>query len=331
MGGVAGKEEAPTGPFNVYGQAIDETNRMPKNPNQRPQPEQKAPLSTARVESSIPKGGTDGTWTYPSPQMFFNALQRKKKGDGVVEADMEVVIAVHNNVNERTWRQLLQWENQIGPGGRLLKFVGKPHDISPKARLKQLLGYGLPFDRHDWFIQRGDTIQRYVIDFYHVEANSSMDQIPGLHDTDAVRSIDVDVRPAIDDVSSLLLRLKNSFQRTGRTLIQDKSPEDVEAGREVIQKAIKPQDEDVLRFLNERCAGQVAALVECKKEDCSKEYIGANFCLGSILCPSLSQKLLAALKDREGDAEAVLQEMSMCIQNSGIAQKMLALNPPEEK
>ena len=40
---------------------------------------QLVPLSTKREESSIPKGGAGGTWLYPSPQMFFNALLRKGK------------------------------------------------------------------------------------------------------------------------------------------------------------------------------------------------------------------------------------------------------------
>jgi hypothetical protein len=30
--------------------------------------------------SSIPKGGAEGTWTYPCPQMFFNSLQHEMQG-----------------------------------------------------------------------------------------------------------------------------------------------------------------------------------------------------------------------------------------------------------
>ena len=72
---------------------------MPATPNQLPWPGQHKPLSTERAVSNIPKGGTGGraTWVFPSPQMFFNALQRKGKGDDVVEEDMELVISVHNS------------------------------------------------------------------------------------------------------------------------------------------------------------------------------------------------------------------------------------------
>jgi cytochrome c heme-lyase len=80
--------------YNVYGQRIDGNqncpsaanplaklqgsdlldpkNNMPLEPNQQPCPGQRVPLSTERLQSNIPKGGTDATWLYPSPQMFFN-------------------------------------------------------------------------------------------------------------------------------------------------------------------------------------------------------------------------------------------------------------------
>ena len=66
--------------YNVYSERIDPRNRVPIGTN-RPgiSPQQSVPLSTGRVTSTIPKGGTDATWTYPSPQMFYNALQRKGK------------------------------------------------------------------------------------------------------------------------------------------------------------------------------------------------------------------------------------------------------------
>jgi len=51
---------------------LDPQNNMPLAPNQRPCPGQRKLLSTERIESNIPKGGTSETWVYPSPQMFFN-------------------------------------------------------------------------------------------------------------------------------------------------------------------------------------------------------------------------------------------------------------------
>ena len=55
---------------------IDPRNMMPP-PNQTPSTDQPFQLNTVRQSSSIPKDGTDGTWLYPSEQMFWNAMIRK--------------------------------------------------------------------------------------------------------------------------------------------------------------------------------------------------------------------------------------------------------------
>ena len=142
--------------FNVYSQKIDTVNNMPSTANPPPAPNQTKKLPTERVQSTIPKGGTEaGTWSYPSPQMFWNALVRKDKTDGADEEDMESVIAIHNNMNENTWTQIMAWENfhpteGAGREPKLLRFAGKPADLSPKARLKVAFGHSAPFDRHDW-------------------------------------------------------------------------------------------------------------------------------------------------------------------------------------
>lgn len=74
--------------YNVYNEVIsgevvgqdspedllDPRNNMPLQANQKPCPGQKELLSTERIRSNIPKGGTDSTWIYPSPQMFYNGM-----------------------------------------------------------------------------------------------------------------------------------------------------------------------------------------------------------------------------------------------------------------
>ena len=87
--------------------------------------------------------------------MFYNAMQRK--GWSPREEDMRSVLAIHNAVNEQTWKEVLKWEDlhrdECGQP-RLVRFQGRPTDYSPKARLRSLLGYQLPFDRHDWVVDR---------------------------------------------------------------------------------------------------------------------------------------------------------------------------------
>ena len=68
---VAAAEASPLS--GLPGQdVLDPKNNMPLEPNQQPCPGQKRLLSTERQASNIPKGGTESTWVYPSPQMFFN-------------------------------------------------------------------------------------------------------------------------------------------------------------------------------------------------------------------------------------------------------------------
>jgi hypothetical protein len=55
-----------------YSAVLDPKNNMPVVPNQMPAVGQRQLLSTEREQSTIPKGGTDGTWAYPSAQMFYN-------------------------------------------------------------------------------------------------------------------------------------------------------------------------------------------------------------------------------------------------------------------
>jgi cytochrome c heme-lyase len=62
------------------GDDVNPYNLIPRL-SQEPAPGQPYPLSTAREHSTIPKAGSkEGeTWTYPSEQMFFNAMLGKAR------------------------------------------------------------------------------------------------------------------------------------------------------------------------------------------------------------------------------------------------------------
>ena len=68
----SGAQQSPMLRSLLASAKLDPRNNMPLEPNQRPWPGQEKPISTERIVSTIPKGGTDGTWVYPSPQMFYN-------------------------------------------------------------------------------------------------------------------------------------------------------------------------------------------------------------------------------------------------------------------
>jgi len=294
--------------YNVYSQKIDPTNQMPTNANQLPAEGQAVPLSVERVSSTIPKGGTDNeTWTYPSPQMFWNALVRKNKTEGASEKDIDDVIAVHNNMNENTWQQVLAWEKIHAPPppisssspsssssssitGRepkLLRFLGRPHDLSPKAQLKHLFGHPLPFDRHDWIVDRGGKEVRYVIDYYHDESQVGKDIRPKhLLDAESIQSISVDVRPALDSVSAFI----DLFVRMPALLLRDATtynpppffaPPPMLKAQQLKHKRINQQWQQI----KQTCAEEEKALSACESEaSCAKASIALNKKMALVVC-----------------------------------------------
>jgi len=195
---------------------------------QTPQPNQRLPLSTHRLESSIPSrsinansnppahqikipklnendenSGSNDTdnnkWVYPSEQQVFNAMKRKG-WKGIEEESIPSFLQIHNSVNERSWKEVRKWEEQVyantnnhstvsggngnGNNIELVRFEGRPKDLSPKAWfLSTFLSQDKPFDRHDWYISNNKQEEkRYILDFY-MEGNSF---------------VDIDVRPALD-------------------------------------------------------------------------------------------------------------------------------------
>ncbi|KAL1915687.1 uncharacterized protein VTP21DRAFT_6446 [Calcarisporiella thermophila] len=186
-------------PFH-YGDALNPSNQIPANLAQQPAPGQRIELPTERSISSIPKSNSEEKWEYPSPQQFYNALRRK--GWETPEEHVETMVDIHNFLNEEAWSEVLKWEKmhecECAQGPTLLRFRGRPQDLSPKARLLGLFyGTPRPFDRHDWTVDRCGKEVRYVIDYY--EAPEEQPGVPVFH---------LDVRPAVDNMESLCDRVK---------------------------------------------------------------------------------------------------------------------------
>lgn len=201
---------------------IDPTNNMPSTPDQFRIASQRKDLATEREISSIPKaanspdpygdsknkaagaassGSGSGAhapdpdsdqgevWIYPSEQMFFNAMKRKNWNPR--EEDMKFVVPIHNMVNEMAWKHILRWEKQMENtcgGPKLVKFEGKPKEITPKARIRSWMGYTLPFDRHDWVVDRCGKQVTYIIDFYSGQPDPRYPEAPSFY---------LDVRPKL--------------------------------------------------------------------------------------------------------------------------------------
>lgn len=91
---------------------------------------------------------------------------------------------------------------------KLLRFMGRPGDPTPKARILSTLGYVMPerfgseppFDRHDWYVARkmpdGSVKQvRYVIDYYGGGVQATGEPVFYL-----------DIRPALDTPTAAVER-----------------------------------------------------------------------------------------------------------------------------
>ncbi|KAM8706574.1 hypothetical protein ACLKA7_010783 [Drosophila subpalustris] len=211
---------------------VNPLNMMPPA-NQQPAKDQPFPLPTDRQTSTIPKVTEDGTvqfWQYPSQQMFWNAMLRKGwrwKTEDVTQKDMGDIIRIHNANNEQAWQEVLKWEalhaKECG-NPRLKSFGGKAKDFSPRARFRSWLGYELPFDRHDWIVDRCGKDVRYVIDYYD----------GGLVDKD-YRFALLDVRPAMDSVDNVWDRMRVAYMRWKYELLgkyNDAGSSKVSAGSE---------------------------------------------------------------------------------------------------
>lgn len=119
---------------------------------------------------------------------------------------MDHIIKIHNANNEQAWQEVLKWEalhaRECG-NPKLKSFGGKATQFSPRARIRGWLGYELPFDRHDWIVDRCGEDVRYIIDYYD----------GGHLDTKDYRFAILDVRPAMDSPQNIWDRLKVMYMR----------------------------------------------------------------------------------------------------------------------
>lgn len=236
-------ESKPSGESPSYISKLNPLNYMPSNiSNKQENANQSVSLPLERENSTIPRGDGTGTWEYPSPQQMYNAMLRKGYTDTPAE-HVEAMVAVHNFLNEGAWEEIKEWERRFGPGlghgwemcrkgeegaamqaalealrnggkieevePKLMRFMGRPQEPTPKARMLSFMAKvypsafpdNPPFDRHDWYVQRqlpgGQTKEvRYVIDYYSGPPEPSGEPVFYL-----------DVRPAVDGPTAACERM----------------------------------------------------------------------------------------------------------------------------
>lgn len=244
---------------------------------------------------------------------------RKDKTEGVSEKDMDTVIAIHNNMNENTWQQVVEWEKLVNdpskaePGreSKLLKFCGRPDELSPKARLKVLFGHPAPFDRHDWTIDRGGKEVRYIIDYYHDESAVQMDKTPkNMTDAQSMQSIKVDVRPALDSPASIFARL------VLMPYMQIKGTTKYNPPPFFAPKVMLKAEEGKVQRINQdwaeiakKCAAKKDALAVCQSEEaCRAASVALQVCTASVVCPSVAAAFVECTTGGDGGKK---QEVDM--------------------
>ncbi len=141
-------------------------------------------------DSTIPAAGRgnsdDGkNWLNPSANQLFRALARKNKP--IESDDAPAVAMVHEMVTNGTWAAIMEYEAMHSHKCRapkLDRFQGMDGIYSAKAKLVRLMTGAVPFDRHDWYINRCGKEVKYIIDYYEIpEPNGQI-------------SYSVDARPA---------------------------------------------------------------------------------------------------------------------------------------
>ena len=85
---------------------------------------------------------------------------------------MESIIKIHNRNNEDAWQEVLKWEafhaQECPAGPRLVRFGGKAKDFSLSAKVRyHVLGYPLPYDRHDWIVNRCGKQVKCRVQVFH--------------------------------------------------------------------------------------------------------------------------------------------------------------------
>jgi cytochrome c heme-lyase len=202
---------------------------------------------------------------------------------------------------------------------KLLKFCGRPDTLTPIAWVKNVLGYGKPFDRHDWTVQRSDKTQvRYVIDYYFDDDKAAEDEVPALHSASSVKSISMYARPAIDSISDLVDRVKYPLKE----LVGGLQSPDVTARAALVEKA--ERDKDALAPLTPQEVEGTFAKIKASCRDCFQEVktcsdelvcaqaaTALQLCMGKIICPPEAVKFTKALDTGdEADIEASFTAMS---------------------
>ena len=132
---------------------------------------------------------------------------------------------------------------------------------------------------------------RYVIDYYHDESSVTADELPKeMKDVKSMKSIRVDVRPALDGPVQLFDRIVKMpwLEYTDNTALVTPSFFPPSKMKRAEQEKIKDTFEKWNK-IQSTCERYKDALTSCgSDEECGKASIALQKCTATIACPSLA-------------------------------------------
>lgn len=216
--------------------------------------------------------------------------------------------------------------------------------------MKSYFGFGYPFDRHDWFVTRGDREVRYIIDYYYDNERNDKSRTPADAVNGMVGPIWVDVRPALDSPTAVLDRVKHFPGRMAAALKRgyfysdglnpDARPKEVATALDMSDRsaaapspvspaAAATAAQATLQSIDERCAPHLAALQMAADDDIRRNAsVALNYCIARTVCKPQAEAFMAALQSKEAgqlgaagdEEEAAFGAMTEC--NTGEMQKL---------
>ncbi|EIE86716.1 hypothetical protein RO3G_11427 [Rhizopus delemar RA 99-880] len=165
-------EEKKTIPPGCPMHKSSELNETNMMPNlaQTKQPDQTVDLPTERVISSIPKS-KESDAKWEYPSPQQFYNALRRKGWETPEEHIETMVDIHNFLNEEAWNEVLKWEMSVQ---RILICQSSKVDLRSQHPRQ---------------------------DYFHYLAPEEVPGVPVFH---------LDIRPALDDVDSMMIRLKEA-------------------------------------------------------------------------------------------------------------------------
>ena len=193
-----------------------------------------------------------------------------------------------------------------------------------------LFGHPEPFDRHDWYVDRGGKEVRYIIDYYHDESKTVNDRKPkSMHDTTSMQSIKIEVRPALDSFDALIhravkmpLALLTADPRVKLLLeVPFFAPRKMLSAENARKEEVSRQWKDI----QGKCATYKEALDTCNGDnECRAASISLQKCTSSVVCPDIALAFDKSIKSgRDEEIEAAYTGITKCLELFAIDSKKM--------